>query len=36
MAPDPGSDPGVEVDKREEGEGRGGEGSEGLYTQLFF
>ena len=24
MAPDPGSDPGVEVDKREEGEERGG------------
>ena len=29
MAPDPGSDPGVEVDKREEGEGRGGEGRGG-------
>lgn len=38
MAPDPGSDPGVEVDKREGrgGKGRGGEGIEGLYTQIFF
>ena len=30
MAPDPGSDPGVEVDKREEGKERGEEGGGGV------